>query len=133
MKIYHPVCEFVLRFKWATVIVAVLIVIATIPIFEKLGIQPPKGVLLYGPPGTGKTMLAKAVASESNANFIHINGPEIMDKFYGESERKLRDLFEEAQQTQQTINLELVYKAADPMVGLQLKPIIEPLALNSWE
>jgi len=72
-------------------------------LFEKLGIQPPKGVLLYGPPGTGKTMLAKAVASESNANFIHINGPEVMDKFYGESERKLRDLFEEAQQNAPSI------------------------------
>jgi len=67
-------------------------------LFEKLGIQPPKGVLLYGPPGTGKTLLAKAVASETNAHFIPINGPEIMDKFYGESERKLRDIFEEAQQ-----------------------------------
>ncbi|MCX6695245.1 MAG: CDC48 family AAA ATPase [Candidatus Altiarchaeota archaeon] len=72
-------------------------------LFEKLGIQPPKGVLLYGPPGTGKTMLAKAVASESNANFIHINGPEVMDKFYGESERKLRDIFEEAQQNAPSI------------------------------
>ncbi|MFH0861040.1 MAG: CDC48 family AAA ATPase [Candidatus Altiarchaeota archaeon] len=67
-------------------------------LFEKVGIQPPKGVLLFGPPGTGKTLLAKAVASETNAYFIHINGPEIMDKFYGESERKLRDIFDEAQQ-----------------------------------
>jgi len=72
-------------------------------LFEKLGIKPPKGVLLYGPPGTGKTLLAKAVASESNAHFIHVNGPEIMDKFYGESERKLRDLFEEAQQNAPSI------------------------------
>ncbi|MEM2917924.1 MAG: CDC48 family AAA ATPase [Candidatus Altiarchaeota archaeon] len=66
-------------------------------LFEKLGITPPKGVLLFGPPGTGKTLIAKAVASESNAYFIPINGPEIMDKFYGESERKLRDIFKEAQ------------------------------------
>ena len=66
-------------------------------LFEKIGIKPPKGVLLYGPPGTGKTLLAKAVASESNANFTHLNGPEIMDKYYGESERKLREIFEEAQ------------------------------------
>lgn len=66
-------------------------------LFEKLGIQPPKGVLLFGPPGTGKTLLAKAVASETNAHFISLNGPEIMDKFYGESERKLREIFEEAQ------------------------------------
>jgi len=66
-------------------------------LFEKLGITPPKGVMLYGPPGTGKTLIAKAVASESNAYFISLNGPEIMDKFYGESERKLRDMFKEAQ------------------------------------
>ncbi|VVB54209.1 VCP-like ATPase [uncultured archaeon] len=67
-------------------------------LFEKVGIQPPKGVLLYGPPGTGKTLLAKAVANETNAYFIHLNGPEIIDKFYGESERRLREVFEEAQQ-----------------------------------
>jgi len=67
-------------------------------LFEKLGITPPKGVLLFGPPGTGKTLIAKAVASESNAYFIPLNGPEIMDKFYGESERKLRDMFQEAQE-----------------------------------
>ncbi len=72
-------------------------------LFEKLGIKPPKGVLLYGPPGTGKTLLAKAVASESNAHFLHLNGPEIMDKFYGESERKLREIFEEAQQNAPSI------------------------------
>jgi len=72
-------------------------------LFEKLGIKPPKGVLLYGPPGTGKTLLAKAVASESNAHFAHVNGPEIMDKFYGESERKLRDIFEDAQQNAPSI------------------------------
>ncbi|HHQ44892.1 MAG TPA: AAA family ATPase [Candidatus Altiarchaeales archaeon] len=72
-------------------------------LFEKLGIRPPKGVLLFGPPGTGKTLLAKAVASESNANFLHINGPEIMDKFYGESERRLREIFEEASQNAPSI------------------------------
>ncbi len=66
-------------------------------IFERLGIQPPKGVLLYGPPGTGKTLLAKAVANESNATFISLNGPEIMSKFVGEAEKKLRDLFAEAE------------------------------------
>ncbi len=65
-------------------------------IFARLGIEPPKGVLLYGPPGTGKTLLAKAVANESEANFILLNGPEIMSKFYGESEKKVRDIFEEA-------------------------------------
>ncbi|MEK6760979.1 MAG: CDC48 family AAA ATPase [Nanoarchaeota archaeon] len=68
-------------------------------IFEKLGIEPPKGVLLHGPPGTGKTLLAKAVANESEANFILLNGPEIMSKYYGESEKKIRDLFEEAEKT----------------------------------
>jgi len=72
-------------------------------IFEKLGVEPPKGVLLHGPPGTGKTLLAKAVANESDANFILLNGPEIMSKFYGESEKKIRDIFEEAEKTAPTI------------------------------
>src|ERR671911_1160877 len=65
-------------------------------IFEKLGIEAPKGVLLHGPPGTGKTLLAKAVANESNSHFISISGPEIMSKFYGESEARLREIFKEA-------------------------------------
>lgn len=65
-------------------------------IFDKLGVEPPKGVLLHGPPGTGKTLLAKAVANESDANFVLLNGPEIMSKFYGESEKKIRDIFDEA-------------------------------------
>ncbi|MBP1912699.1 CDC48 family AAA ATPase [Thermococcus stetteri] len=67
-------------------------------LFEKLGIEPPKGVLLYGPPGTGKTLLAKAVANEANAHFIAINGPEIMSKYYGESEERLREVFKEAEE-----------------------------------
>ncbi len=66
-------------------------------LFDRLGIDPPKGILLHGPPGTGKTMLAKAVANESDAYFISINGPEIMSKYYGESEKALRDIFEEAE------------------------------------
>ena len=66
-------------------------------LFTRLGIDPPKGVLLRGPPGCGKTLLAKAVANESKAHFISINGPEIMSKFYGESEKKLRGLFKEAE------------------------------------
>jgi transitional endoplasmic reticulum ATPase len=66
-------------------------------LFQKLGIEPPKGVLLHGPPGTGKTMIAKAVASETDANFITISGPEIVSKYYGESEQKLREIFEEAE------------------------------------
>ena len=65
-------------------------------LFKRLGIEPPKGVLLIGPPGTGKTLLAKAVANEANAYFIAINGPEIISKYYGESEARLREIFEEA-------------------------------------
>src|SRR3989344_2907579 len=72
-------------------------------IFDKLGIEPPKGVLLHGPPGTGKTLLAKAVASETNTNFILINGPEVISKFYGESEANLRKKFEEAEQNAPSI------------------------------
>jgi transitional endoplasmic reticulum ATPase len=72
-------------------------------IFEKLGIEAPKGVLLHGPPGTGKTLLAKAVASETNSHFILINGPEVMSKFYGESEANLRKKFEEAEKNAPSI------------------------------
>ncbi len=72
-------------------------------LFHKLGIEPPKGVLLYGPPGTGKTLLAKAVANEANAYFIAINGPEIMSKFVGEAEERLRKVFEEAQENAPSI------------------------------
>ncbi|RMG32002.1 MAG: AAA family ATPase [Methanobacteriota archaeon] len=67
-------------------------------LFEKLGIDPPKGVLLHGPPGVGKTLIARAVANESQAHFISLNGPEIMSKYYGESEQRLRSIFTEAQQ-----------------------------------
>ena len=72
-------------------------------IFEKLGIEPPKGVLLYGPPGTGKTLIAKAVATEVDAHFITLSGPEIMSKYYGESEGRLREVFDEAQENAPTI------------------------------
>ncbi len=72
-------------------------------LFERLGIEPPKGVLLYGPPGTGKTLLAKAVANESDANFISISGPELVSKFVGESEEKLRQIFKEANEKAPTI------------------------------
>ena len=72
-------------------------------LFERLGIEPPKGVLLYGPPGTGKTLLAKAVANEANAHFIAINGPEIMSKYYGESEERLREVFKEAEENAPSI------------------------------
>ncbi|MGA7628946.1 MAG: CDC48 family AAA ATPase, partial [Methanoregula sp.] len=72
-------------------------------LFQKLGIEPPKGVLLYGPPGTGKTLIAKAVASESGAHFISIAGPEVISKYYGESEQRLREVFEEARENAPSI------------------------------
>ena len=72
-------------------------------LFQRLGVDPPKGVLLHGPPGTGKTILARAVANESAARFFHINGPEIMGSAYGESERRLRELFEQAAQSAPSI------------------------------
>ncbi len=72
-------------------------------LFETLGIEPPKGVLLHGPPGTGKTLLAKAVANETDSNFVLINGPEIMSKYYGQSEENLRNKFEEAEKNAPSI------------------------------
>jgi transitional endoplasmic reticulum ATPase len=72
-------------------------------LFQRLGIDPPKGVLLHGPPGTGKTLIAKAVANEIGASFFTINGPEIMSKFYGESEQRLREIFEEAKENSPSI------------------------------
>jgi transitional endoplasmic reticulum ATPase len=72
-------------------------------LFQRLGIEPPKGVLLHGPPGCGKTLLARAVANESEANFFSINGPEIMSKFYGESEARLREIFQEGEKNAPSI------------------------------
>ena len=72
-------------------------------LFERLGIEPPKGILLHGPPGSGKTLLAKAVANESGAKFFVINGPEVMSKFYGESEENLRKIFEQAEKSAPSI------------------------------
>jgi transitional endoplasmic reticulum ATPase len=72
-------------------------------LFEKVGIEPPKGVLLYGPPGSGKTLLARAVANESGANFTAINGPEVMSKWYGESEQNIRKIFDEAEKNAPSI------------------------------
>ncbi len=72
-------------------------------LFQRLGIEPPKGVLLYGPPGTGKTLIAKAVANEVDAHFIPVSGPEIMSKYYGESEQRLREIFEEAKENAPSI------------------------------
>jgi len=90
-------------------------------LFRKLGIEPPKGILLYGPPGCGKTLLAKAVASESDAYFIPVNGPEIMSKFYGESEQRLREIFEEAQKHSPAIifidELDAIAPKRDEVIG----------------
>lgn len=72
-------------------------------LFEKIGVEAPKGVLLYGPPGTGKTLLAKAVAGETNAHFISLSGPEIMGKYYGESEEKIREIFSQAEENAPSI------------------------------
>jgi len=72
-------------------------------LFDKIGVEAPKGVLLYGPPGTGKTLLAKAVAGETNAHFISLSGPEIMSKYYGESEEKLREIFTQAEENSPSI------------------------------
>jgi transitional endoplasmic reticulum ATPase len=72
-------------------------------LFERLGVEPPKGVMLYGPPGTGKTLLAKAVANESGANFISISGPEVMSKWYGQSEENLRKIFDDAEKNAPSI------------------------------
>ncbi len=72
-------------------------------VFQRLGIEPPKGVLLHGPPGTGKTLMAKAVANETNSNFYVVNGPEVMSKFYGESEANLRKIFDEAEKNAPSI------------------------------
>ncbi len=72
-------------------------------IFERLGVEPPRGVLLHGPPGTGKTLLARAVANESEANFLLINGPELTSKFYGETEKRIREIFQEAEKNAPSI------------------------------
>ena len=72
-------------------------------LFEKLGVEAPKGVLMYGPPGTGKTLLAKAVAGETNSHFISLSGPEVMGKYYGESEERLREIFKQSEENAPSI------------------------------
>ncbi|MCJ2531801.1 MAG: CDC48 family AAA ATPase [Candidatus Thermoplasmatota archaeon] len=90
-------------------------------IFERLGVEAPKGVLLRGPPGTGKTLLARAVASETNASFFSISGPEIMSKYYGQSEENLRDIFDEAGESAPSIifidELDSIAPKRDEVVG----------------
>ncbi len=90
-------------------------------IFERLGVEPPKGVLLHGPPGTGKTLLAKAVANETNATFFAISGPEIMSKFYGQSEENLREIFNKAEEEAPSIvfidEIDSIAPKRDEVVG----------------
>jgi len=100
-------------------------------IFERLGIDPPKGVLFHGPPGTGKTLLAKAVANESDANFFYIGGPEIISKFVGESEEKLRKLFKEAQENAPSIifldEIDAISPKREEVVGEVEKRLVSQL------
>ncbi len=100
-------------------------------IFRHLGIEPPKGVLLYGPPGCGKTLLARAVANETNAYFIHINGPEIMSKYYGESEARLREIFEEAKKNAPAIifidEIDAIAPRRDEVTGEVEKRVVAQL------
>jgi transitional endoplasmic reticulum ATPase len=103
-------------------------------LFRKLGIEPPKGVLLYGPPGCGKTLLAKAVANEIDAYFIAINGPEIMSKFYGESEARLREIFEEAKKHAPSVifidEIDAIAPKRDEVVGeVERRVVAQLLAL----
>ena len=103
-------------------------------LFKRLGIDPPKGILLYGPPGCGKTLLAKAVANEAEAYFIAINGPEIMSKFYGESEQKLRDIFEQAKKNAPAIifidELDAIAPKRDEVIGeVERRVVAQLLAL----
>jgi len=100
-------------------------------LFKHLGIEPPKGVLLYGPPGCGKTLLAKALANEIGAYFIAINGPEIMSKFYGESEARLREIFEEAEKNAPSIifidELDAIAPKREEVVGEVEKRVVAQL------
>ncbi len=100
-------------------------------LFNRMGIDPPRGILLVGPPGSGKTLLAKAVAYETNANFQVINGPEIMHKFYGESEARLRDIFEIATRNQPSIvfldELDAIAPKRDKVSGDVEKRIVAQL------
>ena len=98
-------------------------------LFQRLGIDPPKGVLLHGPPGCGKTLLARAVANESEANFYSINGPEIMSKFYGESEARLREIFQQAQQNAPSIifvdELDAIAPKREEVTGVERRVVAQ--------
>jgi transitional endoplasmic reticulum ATPase len=100
-------------------------------LFERLGIEPPKGVLIYGPPGTGKTLLARAVANESDAHFITLSGPEIVSKYVGEAEEKLRNIFKEAEENSPTIifidELDAIAPKREEVVGEVEKRIVSQL------
>ena len=96
-----------------------------------MGIKPPKGILLYGPPGTGKTLIAKAVASESEANFILVKGPELLNKWVGESERGVRKIFEKARQTAPTIIFFDELDAIAPKRGLELGSRVTENVVNT--
>lgn len=100
-------------------------------LFEKVGVEAPKGVLLYGPPGTGKTLLAKAVANESNAHFINISGPEVMSKFHGESEERMRDIFKEASENAPSIifidEIDSIAPKRDEVTGEVEKRVVSQL------
>src|SRR5919109_388961 len=104
-------------------------------IFDRIGIEAPKGVLLHGPPGTGKTLLAKAVANETNANFYSISGPEIMSKFYGESEERLREVFKEAEENAPSIifidEIDSIAKVTHGFVGADLEALSKEAAMRS--
>src|SRR3989454_243475 len=101
-------------------------------LFERLGVEAPKGVLLHGPPGTGKTLLAKAVASETNANFYSISGPEIMSKFYGQSEENLRDMFKQAEENAPSIVfIDELDGIAPGYVGADMAALCKEAAMRS--
>jgi transitional endoplasmic reticulum ATPase len=100
-------------------------------VFKKLGVSPPKGVLLYGPPGTGKTLLAKAVANETEANFVYIGGPEVMSKWYGQSEENLRNVFKDAQENAPSIifidEIDAIAPAREEVSGEVEKRVVSQL------